>query len=159
MRGKRFEVLLYSSLWGNRIDLSYAVSARVGRAARLEDERVNLLVDDAERVWSFIHSRPGSRVAFLQDNAGTEFLLDLALADFLLQSGLAAQVDLHLKPQPFFVSDAMPQDVEAGLAALPQGGDQAAALAGRVRAHLAGGRMALKTHWVQLVVPVLFSTA
>lgn len=143
---RRFQVLLYSSLWGNRIDLSYAVSARVGRATRLEDERVNLLVDDAERVWSFIRNRPGCRVAFLEDNAGTELLMDLALADFLLQSRVAAQVDLHLKPQPFFVSDAMPQDVEAGLAALPQGGDQAGALAGRVRAYLADGRMTLKTH-------------
>ncbi len=32
---ERFGVLLYASLWGNRIDLSYAVSAQIGRAARL----------------------------------------------------------------------------------------------------------------------------
>jgi len=89
---QRFLVLLYSSLWGNRIDLSYAVSARVGRAARLEDERINLLVDDAEHVWSFVRDRPGGRVAFLQDNSGTELLMDLALADFLLQSGLARRL-------------------------------------------------------------------
>ncbi len=144
---KRFEVLLYSSLWGNRIDLSYAVSARIGLASKLEDERVNLLVDDAERVWNFICSKPGSRIAFLQDNSGTELLMDLALADYLLQSGLAAQIDLHLKPQPFFVSDAMPQDVEAGLAALPAGGEQAGALAERIRAYLAEGRLRLTTHW------------
>ena len=32
---QRFEVLLYSSLWGNRIDLSYAVSARVGAGGQV----------------------------------------------------------------------------------------------------------------------------
>jgi hypothetical protein len=71
----------------------------------------------------------------------------LALADFLLISGLAAQIDLHLKPQPFFVSDAMPQDVEAGLNALPLGGDEARALAERIRAHIGDGHLQLRTHW------------
>ncbi len=144
---ERFEVLLYASLWGNRIDLSYAVSAQIGRAARLEDERANLLVDDAGRVWDFLRARPRRRVAIIADNSGTELLMDLALADFLLTSDLAAQVDFHLKPQPFFVSDAMPQDVEAGLEALSLGGDEACALAERVRAHIADGHLHLSTHW------------
>jgi hypothetical protein len=144
---ERFEVLLYASLWGNRIDLSYAVSAQVGRAARLEDERANLLVDDAGRVWDFLRARPRCRVAIIADNSGTELLMDLALADFLLTSDWAAQVDFHLKPQPFFVSDAMSQDVEAGLAALTLGGGEACALAERVRTHIADGRLQLGTHW------------
>lgn len=144
---ERFETLLYASLWGNRIDLSYAVSAQVGRAARLEDERVNLLVDDAGRVWDFLRLHPRCRAAIIADNAGTELLMDLALADFLLTSGLAARIDLHLKAQPFFVSDAMPQDMKAGLDALALGGDEARALAERVRAHMADARLQLATHW------------
>jgi len=42
---------------------------------------------------------------------GLELLFDLALADFLLCHGWAREVVLHLKNQPFFVSDAMPKDV------------------------------------------------
>jgi uncharacterized protein with ATP-grasp and redox domains len=142
-----FEVLLHSSLWGNRIDLSYAVSARQGRAERLEDERANLLVDDTEAVSRFLHGKPGQRIAFLLDNSGTELAMDLTLADGLLQSGLAAQIDLHLKPQPFFVSDAMPYDVDLCLDALARTGGESRALVARLRAHLAAGRLRLLTHW------------
>jgi uncharacterized protein with ATP-grasp and redox domains len=143
----RFETLLHASLWGNRTDLSYNVAAQVGPAGRLEDERANLLVDDEERVWEFLQTRPGCRLAIIADNAGTEHLMDLALADFLLSEGLAAQIVLHLKPQPFFVSDTMPDDVEVGLDALTQGDDAARALGERVRAYLADGRLQLYTHW------------
>ena len=57
----------------------------------------------------------------MADNTGTELLMDLALIDFLLEAGLAAEVRLYLKPQPFFVSDAMVADVLAGLDALRGG--------------------------------------
>ena len=143
----RFEILLYASLWGNRIDLSYAVSAQQGRAARLEDERANLLVDDADRVWQFISTQPRPHWIMIADNSGTELLMDLALADLLLTSGLAERIDLHLKPQPFFVSDAMPQDVEAGVAALMRGGDESHVLGRRLHAHVSGGLLRLMTHW------------
>jgi uncharacterized protein with ATP-grasp and redox domains len=144
---ERFETLLYASLWGNRIDLSYAVSAQVGRAARLEDERANLLVDDAGRVWDFLREHSHCRIAILADNSGTELLMDLALADFLLTSGLAAQIELHLKPQPFFVSDAMLPDVEAGVAALARCDEKARALSRRLHAHVTNGLLRLTTHW------------
>jgi hypothetical protein len=78
---------------------------------------------------------------------GTGLLMDLALADFLLASGLAARVELHLKPQPFFVSDAMQADVEAGVAALARGGDEARALSKRLHAHVTNGLLRLTTHW------------
>jgi hypothetical protein len=139
--------LLYASLWGNRTDLSYNVAAQVGQARQLEDERPNLLVDDSGRVWEYLHAQPRHRMAIITDNAGTELLMDLALADFVLGERLASQVVLHLKPQPFFVSDAMPIDVEAGLEALAPGGDAAHALRERVRMHLESKRLLLHTHW------------
>jgi hypothetical protein len=74
-------------------------------------------------------------------------LMDLALVDFLLGEGLVEQVAFHLKQQPFFVSDTMPRDVEAGLAALPHGGQAARALGERTQEHLARGRLRLYTHW------------
>jgi hypothetical protein len=142
-----FVRLLYASLWGNRTDLSYNVAAQVGQARQLEDERPNLLVDDSGRVWEYLYAQPRQRLTIITDNAGTELLMDLALADFVLAERLASQVVLHLKPQPFFVSDAMPIDVEAGLEALAPGGDAARALGERVRMHLEGERLLLHTHW------------
>jgi len=143
----RFERLLHASLWGNRTDLSYNVAAQVGRAARHEDERSNLLVDDTHQIWEYLTQKPGCHLGIITDNAGTELLMDLALTDFILNEGLAKQIDLHLKPQPFFVSDAMPDDVEAGLEALKTGGDAACALEGRLRSHLDTQRLELRIHW------------
>jgi hypothetical protein len=146
-RQARFETLLHASLWGNRTDLSYNVAAQLGDTLQHGDERANLLVDDAGRVWEFLHKRPRRRLIVVADNAGTELLMDLALVDFLLGEGLVEQVSFHLKQQPFFVSDTMPRDVEAGLAALPRGGQAARALGERIREHLARGRLQLSTHW------------
>ncbi|MCS7222433.1 MAG: damage-control phosphatase ARMT1 family protein [Anaerolineae bacterium] len=143
----RFQMLLYASLWGNRTDLSYNVAAQIGQMNSLVDERVNLLVDDSARVWQFLQERPHRRWILITDNAGTELLMDLALADFLLEEGEVAQIILHLKPQPFFVSDAMSQDVEMGVRALTEGSAQAQALGQRVQRHLASGRLQLHTHW------------
>lgn len=143
---KRFEVLLYSSVWGNRVDLSYRVAMEVGRAERLEDERKNLLVDDSSRLWDFLWRAP-RRIAILADNVGTELLMDLALADFLLVNNLAERIVLHLKQQPFFVSDALPQDLQAGLEALASGSPEASALAERIGAHRREGRFKWSTHW------------
>lgn len=142
-----FEVLLYSSLWGNRTDLSYNVGAKIGRAARLEDERVNLLVDDAARVWALLRAAPRRCVALIADNAGTELSLDCAWIDFLLRANLAARVLVYLKTQPFFVSDALPRDFHAGVAALARGGAAARALAERMRQYLNEARLELRAHW------------
>jgi hypothetical protein len=114
-----FSALLHASLWGNRADLSYKQVMQDTRGPlALERERANLLVDDTARVWQFLQTPRGGRIDLICDNAGTELLFDLALADFLLSSGLADQVVFHLKPQPFFVSDAMIADVRASLDAL-----------------------------------------
>jgi hypothetical protein len=144
---KRFEILLHWSLWGNRIDLSYKVAVEAGRAGRLEEDRGNLLVDDSGRLWDSVRLKPWRRLALVADNAGTELTMDLALTDFLLVNDLAERISLHLKPQPFFVSDAMPGDVEAALEALARGKPEARALAGRIRNHREQGRLDLLTHW------------
>lgn len=163
---ERFETILYASLWGNRTDLSYNVSAQHPRAARLEDERANLLVDDAPEVWSFLNGRDCLQISLIADNAGTELLMDLALIDLLLGEGegqgdgagdfqsrphdsrpYADRVTLHLKLQPFFVSDAMPRDVSASLVALSQGDPAAQSLARRLREHIESGRLVLYPHW------------
>jgi hypothetical protein len=128
----RFEMLVHASLWGNRSDLSHEVAARLGRPTGAREDRTNLLVDDTPAVWDFLQTRRCRRLAVLADNAGTELLMDLLLVDFLLGQCLAAEVHLHLKPHPFFVSDAMLRDVFAALDALEGSDDAARSLAGRL---------------------------
>jgi Damage-control phosphatase ARMT1-like domain len=145
-----FEALLYSCLWGNRADLSsFTVreQARSGLAAR--QERHNLLIDHTGRVAALL-SAGVQRVDLVNDNTGREMLSDLALADFMLNQGWAQRVVFHLKDRPFFVSDAMPQDVRAILDLLHQD-DQASAslpaqdLGQRLEEHLAAGQLLLRS--------------
>lgn len=142
-----FEHFLYAALWGNRVDLSYNVEQKHGRAARIQDERANLLVDDAPRVREFFATRPVKNLVYVCDNAGTELALDLVLVDFLLRARGVEKIVLHLKPQPFYVSDAMPQDVERTLAAFETAHDETRAVANRLREHIKRKRLALRVHW------------
>jgi hypothetical protein len=114
----QFSALLHASVWGNRADLSYDIARNVPGSLALEHESANLVVDHTEAVWEHLIAHRGGRVDFICDNAGTELLFDFALADWMLREGLASEITLHLKPQPFFVSDAMIQDAQAALAAL-----------------------------------------
>lgn len=134
---ERFVLLLHSALWGNRADLSnFTVKESAHRGLEAHTERGNLLIDDTDAILAFCWGRSptappaalpalarsetgqsASRksleiVAFINDNVGADSLFDLALADFLLTQGWAQRVVFYLKNQPFFVSDAMPQDIE-----------------------------------------------
>ncbi len=142
-----FELFLYTALWGNRVDLSYNVERMVGRAERLHDERENLLADDAPRVWEYLQTHDIKQLLYVTDNAGTELACDLALMDYLLATQLAKNIVVHLKPQPFYVSDAMPQDFLRTLDAFEAANAQTRALAQRLRAHLKSKRLELRTHW------------
>jgi uncharacterized protein with ATP-grasp and redox domains len=144
----RFERALHASLWGNRTDLSYTIAAHLGGAAAPHEEVSNLLVDDTAAIWQRLAAGPCSEAAIITDNAGTELVMDLVLADLLLREGLAGTVCLHVKPQPFYVSDVMVQDVTDAVEALAAGGERAAELAGRLRSHLRDGRLGLVDHWV-----------
>ncbi len=145
---ERFAVLLHASLWGNRTDLSYNIAHRAPGSLAIDLERANLLVDDTTNVWEHLLSHRGGPVQFICDNAGTELLSDLALVDFLLSEGLSDQVTLHLKPQPFFVSDAMIKDAEAALAALARSTVSSLQQLGERLEHAhAEGRLVLADHW------------
>jgi uncharacterized protein with ATP-grasp and redox domains len=108
------------SLWGNRADLSYTAGRAHGDAGSEQD----LLIDDSFRFIEMLHS--AHRAALLLDNAGTELGFDLVLARTLRARGL--EVVLYAKPQPFFVSDATPADVQRTAALLE-------IAAGEVRTH------------------------
>jgi hypothetical protein len=137
---EQFTVLLHSCLWGNRADLSnFTIREEVRGGVGVADERHNILIDGTDQV-AMLLAGGVERVDFVNDNAGQELLFDLILADFLLAEGWAHTVVLHLKGQPFFVSDAMIADVQETVALLAN-----EALGQRLRAHLDGNRLLLKT--------------
>ena len=134
-----FVLLLHSALWGNRADLSnYTVREQVRGRQGTRQERQHILIDDTESVASLLAAGV-ARVDFINDNTGRELFFDLALAGYLLDQGWARQVVFHLKGWPFFVSDAMPQDVLYAISLL-----EGRALGRQLEAHLAAGRLMLK---------------
>ncbi|MFZ2359617.1 MAG: damage-control phosphatase ARMT1 family protein [Anaerolineae bacterium] len=141
-----FETLLHSALWGNRADLSNLTvkeQALAGLAA--QDEKHLLLIDHTAQVHALLAGGV-PRVDFINDNVGLDSLFDLALADFLLAHGRTQQVVMHLKDRPFFVSDAMPEDIEIVLASMARSTNPSLCdLAARLTDALAAGRLLLKT--------------
>jgi damage control phosphatase ARMT1-like protein len=140
---------VHGALWGNRADLSlWPIDAAAGdgeRAAEAATTRY-LLVDDAPVLVERLDGMRAARVDIIVDNAGFELVCDLALADYLLTTGRAATVALHLKNHPTFVSDAMPADVPATLALLAaQERPDIQIAARRLQRHLAAGRLRLHT--------------
>jgi len=141
LAGADLDTLLHSSLWGNRADPSRPdVQEEVQGGIAVRQERQHILVDDTERVRALL--APGlDRVDVVTDNDGRELLFDLALADFILEWGLAGRVIFHLKGHPFFVSDAMVVDARRLVGAIA-----AEPLGRRLQEHLAAGRLALTDH-------------
>jgi hypothetical protein len=122
----RVNELLGRALWGNRVDLSYAVGSAFGAHGAAED----LLADD--RSWAAdALLAPGGDVHVVTDNTGSELSMDLALAD-TLATVAGARVSLHVKMHPMFVSDATERDVWDLVAAMRAQGGAPAALASRL---------------------------
>jgi hypothetical protein len=136
-----FETLLHSCLWGNRADLSNnTIRQQVPGGLAARTQLHNILIDDTAAVDRLL-SGGVDQVDFINDNVGLELVFDLALADFLLEQGWVQSIVLHLKDRPFFVSDAMPRDVEelvSRLSSNPMGQ--------RLTRHLASDRIVLRAH-------------
>lgn len=115
---ERLYELLGHAVWGNRVDLSYAVAATHGSRGGEGD----LLVDDRVVVVEHLLNRNPGEVHVILDNAGTELALDLVLVDALLD-GFADRVILHAKRHPTFVSDATFDDVLIFIAEMTGRGD------------------------------------
>lgn len=146
--------LLAIDLWGNRADLSLWPADHEGEQPKDVDwqaARAYTLADDTKTAVNYLTGQPGATVDFLNDNAGLELVADLALADYLLSTGAARQVNLHLKPHPTFVSDAMTADVLATADFLAGEEDESVARFGaRLQNHVSAGQLLLKddAFWV-----------
>ncbi|MFD7707015.1 damage-control phosphatase ARMT1 family protein [Streptomyces sp. NPDC059786] len=135
------EALLHGAVWGNRADLGFQLSADQESGA---DSR--LVADDGEALRALL---TGGTVCLVADNAGRELIPDLLLADHLLRHGRADRVVLHLKPYPYYVSDATTADLIDALRRLTRDGSTtgAAAEAGhRLWAAAGDGRLTVRAH-------------
>ncbi|WP_245401410.1 damage-control phosphatase ARMT1 family protein [Nocardia albiluteola] len=143
------QALLAAALWGNRADLGFLLTAARDGAEVTEpapSER-GVLADDSAALWAALEAASDPAVALIADNAGRELLPDLVLADHLLDTGLAAQVVVYLKPQPYYVSDATMGDLLAVLRLLCAAADPQARLIGeRLWAALSDDRLVPRTH-------------
>jgi hypothetical protein len=137
---ERGQALLFSSLWGNRADLALQITAGTGIEAS------GLVADDSERLWQLLRSDQGGTVAVVADNAGSEMVADLVLIDYLLAEGLADDVVLHVKPTPYYVSDATLTDVADCLRELVLSKGAAQAVGGRLREAAAVGRLRVRSN-------------
>ncbi|MER7699130.1 damage-control phosphatase ARMT1 family protein [Streptomyces sp. NPDC096095] len=141
---ERAAALLHASLWGNRADLGFRVSA--GEPAAGDAAASALVADDSALLWQLLPVGGSSTVAVVADNAGRELIPDLILIDHLLQQRHAERVVLHLKPYPYYVSDAMTADVVDCLRRLTEAPGETSAIGGRLWKAMAAGSLEVRTH-------------
>ncbi|MFE6406799.1 damage-control phosphatase ARMT1 family protein [Streptomyces sp. NPDC057837] len=143
--GDRARALLHGSLWGNRADLGFRLSAEGARDA---DAVPGLVADDSDRLWSLLGPAGAGTgtLCLVADNAGRELVPDLLLIAHLLAEGRIGRAVLHVKPYPYYVSDATTADVVDALRRLTGAGGAAAASGRLLWTALADGRLALRAH-------------
>ncbi|XP_077556149.1 damage-control phosphatase ARMT1-like isoform X2 [Haemaphysalis longicornis] len=114
--------LVEVSLWGNRCDLSLSGGAKVsGLSASAHDTerlRTFILSNHGDRLWQHLCRLRELNLAgepqqlhCVMDNAGYELVTDLALLDFLYETGYVDSVTLHIKAIPWYVSDVTRRDL------------------------------------------------
>ncbi|MGC9497847.1 damage-control phosphatase ARMT1 family protein [Streptomyces sp. WG7] len=167
--GERTRALLHGSLWGNRADLGFRLSdsaAGTGTGTGTKDKVQALVADDSDALWSLLPpsgtstsrsgtSRPSTTRAdssgpktlcLVADNAGRELVPDLLLVSDLLDRGRIDRAVLHVKPYPYYVSDATPADVLDALRRLVAAGGAAAGYGDRLWTALTDGRVTVRAH-------------
>jgi hypothetical protein len=138
---ERERAVLLASLWGNRADLGFRMGASSGHG---DIASARIVVDQSADMWAALG--PGASAVLVADNAGRELLADLVLIDHLLQHRHASSVSLHVKPYPYYVSDATTADVDACLRRLAATRGTASEIAHRLHAAMAEGSVSLYTH-------------
>lgn len=142
-----------TALWGNQADQSLWPAAEGNHRGHVDqgDRADHILADDREAVIGYVMElrRGAARADLVTDNAGFEFVCDLALADYAVSTG-GVTVHLHLKPYPFYVSDAMINDFHETAAHLAASDDaDVRAFGERLSDHVGAGRLVLHddTFW------------
>ena len=132
--------LLLASLWGNRADLGFQISARRGHG------ETSLVADQSKQLWTLLEETAPGTVCIVADNAARELVPDLVLAAHLLDTGRASEVTVHVKPYPYYVSDAMTADVLAALRRLVAAPGRAADIGRRLWQATVDGVLSVRAH-------------
>ncbi|MCH0561643.1 damage-control phosphatase ARMT1 family protein [Streptomyces sp. MUM 2J] len=137
------QALLHGSLWGNRADLSFRLSA--GGPADAAPAPA-LVADDSAALWSLLPAGGTGTLCLVADNAGRELIPDLLLVAHLLAAGRVARAVLHLKPHPYYVSDATTADLLDVLRRLTGAQGVARDRGRRLWTALEDGTLTVRTH-------------
>lgn len=137
------QALLHGSLWGNRADLGFRLS---DASAGAKEAAPGLVADDSDLLWSLLPPSGAAILSLIADNAGRELIPDLLLIAHLLRSGQVRRAFLHVKPYPYYVSDATTTDVLDALRRLTGAEGAAAAYGGVLWAAMTDGRLVLRAH-------------
>lgn len=140
---ERARALLHGSLWGNRADLGFRLSAAGAGTARPVPA---LVADDSGTLWSLLPPSATATLVLVADNAGRELVPDLLLIAHLLEAGRIGRAVLHVKPYPYYVSDATTADVADALRRLTAAPGAAAGYGRVLWSAMADGRLALRAH-------------
>ncbi|WP_239487792.1 damage-control phosphatase ARMT1 family protein [Streptomyces durocortorensis] len=140
---ERATALLHASVWGNRADLGFRVTKGDAAPGTAADD---LAADDSPLLWQLLPAGAGATVAVVADNAGRELIPDLILIDHLLRDRHAERIVLHVKPYPYYVSDAMTADVADCLRRLVKAPGEAGRIGSRLWDAMATGRLEVRAH-------------
>lgn len=141
--GDQDRALLHGSLWGNRADLGFRLSAA---GAGTVDTTPGLVADDSETLWSLLPPSGVGTLCLVADNAGRELIPDLLLIAHLLERGRIGRAVLHIKPYPYYVSDATTADVLDALRRLAVARGAAAEYGRILWSAMTDGRLTLRAH-------------
>jgi hypothetical protein len=136
---EREEALLHGSLWGNRADLGFRLAAADGES----DVDAQLVANDTESLRSLF---AGGTLCVVADNSGRELIPDLLLIDHLLHHRRVGRALLHVKPYPYYVSDATTADVVDAVRHLTGAKGAAGESGHRLWAAMTDGRLTVRAH-------------
>jgi hypothetical protein len=134
----RDAAVVQAAVWGNQADLAFQLSTDASGATS------GLVAGSPEEFWS-LFGEPGA-VHLVADNSAGELAADLVLVDRVLTTGRADHVVLHVKPNPYYVSDATPSDVLEVLNHLTGTSGEAGDIGRRVQESLRAGEIAVRSH-------------
>ncbi|MFD3836207.1 damage-control phosphatase ARMT1 family protein [Streptomyces sp. NPDC058642] len=135
------EALLHGSLWGNRADLGFRLS---DADAEGRDAVPGLVADDSTALWSLLDGV--DTLCLVADNAGRELVPDLLLIAHLLAQGRVRRAILHVKPYPYYVSDATTADVVDAVRRLTRAQGAAAGHGRELWSAMADGSLTVRAH-------------
>jgi hypothetical protein len=130
-----FALFLHGAVWGNKADLGFEMGLHAAGLTASHGLAPQLLVDDTTAAWTYLTEQRPRSIIVIADNAGPEIICDLLLIDFLLRDP-ERTIEIHLKPDPYYVSDANPADLFDALHLLANAGPAARHVATRLTDHM-----------------------